>query len=84
MVEKKCLAIRLGVQAFKVYLHGCDFTIFTIITDHRCLEWLDRLKYDNVRLTRWSLFLQPYQFTGQRGPGIANGNADALSRSPVN
>ena len=27
-------------------------------TDHRSLEWLDRLKENNARLTRWSLALQ--------------------------
>ena len=81
VVEKECLAIRLGVQAFRVYLLGREFTI---LTDHRCLEWLDRLKYDNARLTRWSLSLQPYRFTVQHRAGVLNGNADALSRSSVN
>ena len=78
MVEKECLAIRLGVQAFRVYLLGREFTIQT---DHRCLEWLDRMKCDNARLTRWSLSLQPYRFTVQHRAGSLNGNADALSRS---
>ena len=59
-VEKECLAIRLGVQAFRVYLLGRPFQIQT---DHRSLEWLDRLKTDNARLARWSLALQPYQFS---------------------
>ena len=53
-VEKECLAIRLGVQAFRVYLLG---RTFTIQTDHRALQWLDRLKDTNARLTRWSLAL---------------------------
>ena len=39
-VEKECLAIKLGVQAFRVYLLGQSFVVQT---DHRCLEWLDRL-----------------------------------------
>ena len=37
-VEKKCLAIKLAVQAFRVYLLGRSFTIET---DHRALKWLD-------------------------------------------
>ncbi len=57
-VEKECLAIRLGVQAFRVYLLGRPFRVQT---DHRALQWLDRLKESNTRLTRWSL--QPYQFS---------------------
>jgi phospholipid-translocating ATPase len=50
-VEKECLAIKLGGDVFRVYLLG---RFFTIQTDHRCLEWLDRMKGDNARLTRWS------------------------------
>lgn len=58
-VEKECLAIKLGVQTFRVYLLG---RVFTIQSDHRALEWLDRIKENNTQLTRWSLSLQPYQF----------------------
>ena len=78
-VEKECLAIKLGIQTFRVYLLGRPFTI---VTDHRSLEWLDRIKENNGRLTRWSLFLQPYQYTVVYRPGTQNGNADGLSRAP--
>ena len=47
-IEKECLAIKLAVEAFSVYLLGCHFTIQT---DHRSLEWLDRLKGSNAKLT---------------------------------
>uniref|UniRef100_A0A1X7SU85 Reverse transcriptase RNase H-like domain-containing protein n=1 Tax=Amphimedon queenslandica TaxID=400682 RepID=A0A1X7SU85_AMPQE len=77
-IEKECLAIKLDVQAFRVYLLGKPFTIQT---DHRALEWLDRVKENNARLTRWSLLMQPYQYQTQYRPGKINGNADALSRS---
>lgn len=40
-VEKECLAIKLGIQAFRVYLLGQKFEVQT---DHRALEWLHRLK----------------------------------------
>lgn len=80
-VEKECLAIKLGAQAFRVYLLGRPFTIQT---DHRALIWLDRLKENNARLTRWSLALQPYQFKVAYRSGKANANADALSRGTVN
>ena len=76
-VEKECLAIKIGVHAFRVHLLGRPFTI---VTDHRSLEWLNRMKGDNARLTRWSLSLQPYQFDVRYRPGTSNGNADALSR----
>ena len=77
-VEKKSLAIKLGVQAFRVYLLGRKFTIQT---DHRALVWLDRLKDKNSRLTRWSLALQPFQFSVCHRAGREHGNADALSRA---
>ena len=80
-VEKECLAIKLGVHAFRVYLIGRHFTVQT---DHHALTWLDRLKENNPRLTRWSLSLQPYDFEVTYRPGKANGNADALSRAVVN
>ena len=79
-VEKECLAVKLGVQAFLVYLLG---KTFIIQTDHRSLEWLHRLKKNNSRLTRWSLALQLYCFTVEHRKGKDNGNADGLSRGPV-
>ena len=80
-VEKECLAIRLATHAFRVYLLGREFVIET---DHRSLEWLDRLKENNARLTRWSLALQPFSFLVVYRPGLKNGNADALSRAATN
>ena len=76
-IEKECLAIKLAVETFKVYLLGRPFTIQT---DHRSLVWLNRLKGKNGRLTRWSLALQPYSFKVVHRAGNKNGNADALSR----
>ena len=75
-VEKECLAIKLATHAFRVYLLGRKLIIQT---DHRALEWLDRLKENNARLTRWSLSLQPYHFIVKYRAGSRNGNADALS-----
>lgn len=79
-VEKECLAIKLGIQAFRVYLLGRHFKIET---DHRSLEWLHRMKNDNARLTRWSLALQPYNFTVSYRAGKDNANADGLSRGAI-
>ena len=76
-IEKECLAIKLSVQTFRVYLLGKPFTIET---DHRYLEWLDRMKESNLRLSRWSLFLQPYQYQVVYRPGHKNGNEDVISR----
>ena len=76
-IEKECLAIKKGIQVFRTYLMGRPFTI---LTDHRSLEWLDRLKDTNSRLSRWSLFLQEYNYSIVYRPGSANANADGLSR----
>ena len=76
-VEKECLEVKLGIEAFHFYLMR---RTFTVQTDHRALIWLDRLKDTNSRLTRWSLSLQQYKFTVTHRPGITNGNADTPSR----
>ena len=76
-VEKECLAIKCALQAFRIYLLGKRFTVYT---DHRSLMWLDRLRDTNPRLTRWSLALQPYSFEVIHQAGTDNTNADALSR----
>ncbi len=73
-VEKECLAIKLGVEVFWVYLYGKPFQIQT------ALQWLDSVKDSNNRLLRWSLMLQPYTFTIQHRKGVDNANADCLSR----
>jgi len=79
-IEKECLAIKLGVEAFRVYLLGRKFVIQT---DHRSLVWLDKLKEKNARLARWSLVLQQYSFVVEHHAGAVNGNADALSRASL-
>ena len=38
-IEKECLALKLGIQAFRVYLLGRRFKIQT---DHRALVWLGK------------------------------------------
>ena len=79
-IEKKCLSIKAAIQNFRVYLVGAKFNV---VTDHKALKWLNTMKDNNPRLTRWYLFLQPYQFEVEHRPGKLNGNADALSRSSL-
>ncbi len=76
-VEKECLAIVLAIKHFRPYLLGRSFVVQT---DHRALRWLHQFRERNTRLTRWSLLLQPYNFTVQHRKGRNNANADALSR----
>ena len=80
-IEKECLAIKAATHNFRVYLLGWKFTIQT---DHRALEWLDRLKDNNACLTRWSLALQPYQFVVRYQAGSANKmQMDSPEHSPM-
>ena len=55
-VEKECLAIVLAIKHFRAYLLGKPCIVQT---DHRALQWLQRFRERNARLTRWSLQLQP-------------------------
>ena len=46
-VEKECLAVKLGIQHFAVYLMGKPFLIQT---DHCALQWLNNFKEKNSGL----------------------------------
>lgn len=76
-VDKECLAIVDGIRHFQINLTGVKFDV---VTDHKCLQWLDSVKDAGGRRTRWSLRLQPFDFRIIHRPGVDNGNADGLSR----
>ena len=44
----------LGMETFRVFLLG---QLFVVESDHRALELLDKLKENNMQLTRSSLFM---------------------------
>ena len=66
-----------GIKKFQPYLHGHKFTVHT---HHNALKWLMSIKDVTGRLARLSLFIQQFDFEIKHRPGIANGNADGLSR----
>ncbi|KAK7888647.1 hypothetical protein WMY93_024207 [Mugilogobius chulae] len=76
-VEKEALAIKWALDSFRYYLLGREFTLET---DHKALQWLERMKDSNGRITRWYLALQPFRFSIQHIPGKNNVTADYLSR----
>ena len=80
-IEKECLAIIEGVKKFHSYLYGATFTLET---DHQPLSYLKTYAADgkNGRLTRWTLFLQDYNFNIRYIRGKDNVLADFLSRMP--
>ncbi|XP_071998340.1 uncharacterized protein [Engystomops pustulosus] len=76
-IEKECLAIKWAIESLRYYLLGKEFVL---ISDHHPLFWLNTMKGNNARLTRWYLGLQPYRFLVQYKPGSRHKNADHLSR----
>ncbi|XDV12076.1 hypothetical protein PO909_000820 [Leuciscus waleckii] len=76
-VEKEGLAIKWALDSFRYYLLGREFTLET---DHKALQWMERMKDTNGRITRWYLALQPFRFSIQHIPGKENQTADYLSR----
>jgi len=67
-----------GVQKFEQYLYGKHFVLET---DHQPLQYLGKMQYQNGRLMRWALALQPYRFILRSIKGKDNLGADFLSRS---
>jgi len=79
-IEKESLAIVYCVNHFRPYLYGNKFTI---VTDHKPLEWLHSVKNPTSRLVRWRLKLAEYEYNITYKAGKSNCNADALSRNPT-
>lgn len=80
-IEKELLAIVWATKYFRPYLFGRRFTI---LTDHKPLQWIMNIKEPNSRLTRWRLKLSEYDYTVVYKKGKNNTNADALSRVEIN
>ena len=76
-VERECYAAVWGVGKFERYLYGRKFILET---DHQPLKSL-QMNPTNPRLLRWSLQLQPFQYSVQYIPGKENHGADYLSRA---
>jgi transposase InsO family protein len=66
-----------AVSYFHVYLHGVRFTV---LTDHRALEWLRKPTAWHGKLALWALALAEYNFSIHYKPGATMIAADALSR----
>jgi len=66
-----------SVRYFRPYLYG---TKFTVVNDHKPLTWIVSVKDPGSRLLWWRLKLEEYDYEIIFKRGIANTNADALSR----
>ena len=78
-VEKEGFGIVWSIQKFQEFLYG---QAFVLETDHMHLQYLKN-QFQNGRLMRWALALQPYTFTVRAIPGKENVGADFLSRHVV-
>lgn len=78
-IEKELLAIVWATKYFRPYLYGRKFTI---VTDHKPLQWLFSLKEPNSKLVRWRLRLEEFDYDICYKKGKLNSNADSLSRLP--
>lgn len=80
-IERELCSIVNFTKLFRPYIFGRRFTI---VTDHKPLQWLFNLKEPNSRLVRWRLKLEEYDYEIVYKRGKLNTNADALSRIEIN
>lgn len=76
VTDKELLGVVKGIENFRHYLLGKEFTLRT---DHRALTYLWQTKTPGSRLMRWSLKLSEYTFKLEYIKGEDN-IADGLSR----
>ena len=81
-LEKEFLAIVFALHRFRHLLFGSNFHVQT---DNRALIFFFKRNIDSLpmRIQRWMLTLQPFNFSIEHIPGKKNFIADTLSRSPV-
>ncbi|KAL0195094.1 hypothetical protein M9458_008666, partial [Cirrhinus mrigala] len=77
--NRELLAIKLALEEWRHWLEGARHP-FTILTDHRNLEYIRSAKVLNHRQARWALFFTRFHFEITYRPGSQNTKADALSR----
>ena len=80
VTRRELLAIVYGLKAYKQYLLGRHFVIRT---DHAALQWLQRTPEPMAQLARWLVFIEQFDFDVLHRPGARHGNADGLSRKPM-
>ena len=78
--KRDLLAVVNFTRHFKHYLFGHKFTI---ITDHRALQWLHNFKDSDVLTARWLEKLAAFDYEVVHRPGKSIGHANGLSRTPL-
>ncbi len=77
--NRELLAMKAAFEEWRHWLEGAKHP-FTVLTDHRNLEYLKSAKRLNHRQARWALFFTRFNFKITYRPGSQNTKADALSR----
>lgn len=85
-IEKEALSLVFGVKKFHMYLYGKQS--FTLVTDHKPLLAILGSKAGlptlvAARLQRWAIILAAYSYDLEYRSTTKKGNAEALSRLPV-
>ncbi|KAI2665917.1 Transposon Tf2-9 polyprotein [Labeo rohita] len=77
--NRKLLAMKAALEEWRHWLEGAQHP-FTVLTDHKKLEYLRSAKRLNPRQARWAMLFTRFDFTVTYRPGSKNTKADALSR----
>nr|XP_012232667.1 PREDICTED: uncharacterized protein LOC105678149 [Linepithema humile] len=78
--ELEVLAVVKALVKFRVYLLGIEFKI---VTDCRAFALTMNKKDLCVRVARWALQLEEFNYTIEHRPGRNMAHVDALSRNPL-
>ncbi len=76
--EQELLAILNALKAWRHYLSGRRFTVWT---DHQSLQYIESSQMATPRQMRWAAWLSEFDFSVRYAPGDKNVVADALSRA---
>lgn len=76
-VEKEGLGVVWAIEKLRIFLYGREFVL---LVDHKPLTFINKTKFANNRVMRWSLFLQDWSFRVESIKGVDNLLADYLSR----
>ncbi|KAL0192337.1 hypothetical protein M9458_010633, partial [Cirrhinus mrigala] len=75
--NRELLAMKAAFEEWRHWLEGAKHP-FTVLTDHRNLEYLRSAKRLNHRQARWALFFTRFNFSVTYCPGSQNTKTDAL------
>lgn len=74
--NRKLLTVKAVLEELS-WLEGARH-VFTILTDHKNLEYIRRVKHLNSWQARWELFFSRFDLKITYQPGSKDGKADAL------